>query len=601
MDIDKLYTVELKRVLTLINKDLLDDYPSKKITTEHFVLALLNSKQSIAYKVLNRMIPQSNLDSAYDFYANFLHENIPPLLPPGKDGDKPIGYDSTFSKHLTSASDEKEKLNDPKISTEHVFLSILDTNQNIKKQFEIAGVTYEQFINEINEIRSDDIKKNDDDRSLAESISGFKSKTSKRNIIDTYCVNLNKLAQQGKIDNLIGRETEINRIVKIIGRRTRNNVILVGENGVGKTALILGIADKIEKKEAKFLNGKTIFSLNITSLIAGTTYRGDLENRMNGIINELKSNKDYILFIDDIHTVLGKNSNNSSEIAGILSNALSDGDIQLISTTSFKEYKGSIENNTTLARRFQKIVVEPTNIFETENILNNSKLYYENYHHVKYTDNAIKACVFLADKYITDRKLPDSAIDILDECGSEQKIYDDKLNELVELKDELKMNENLRDKSMKINDFKLGDEYNKQAKEIKTKIIDFEKKLKLSNKANIKEITETDIYSTVSEMTGIPLNKLSITEKEKYLNIEKTLNKHVIGQENAISEISKNLKRNRMGLDRKNKPRGVFLLSGSSGTGKCISKTTYIRVRNKKTNIIEELTVEEFIKIITSK
>jgi ATP-dependent Clp protease ATP-binding subunit ClpC len=570
MDIDELYTVELKRVLTLINKNLLDDYPSKKITTEHFVLALLNSKQSIAYKVLSRMISQSNLDSIYDFYASFLHENIPPLLPPGKDGDKPIGYDSTFSNHLTSANDEKEKLNDPKVSTEHVFLSILNTNQSIKKQFEIAGVTYEQFISEINEIRSNDAKKNDEYRSFAESISGFKSKTNKRNIIETYCVNLNKLAQQGKIDNLIGRESEINRIIKVIGRRNKNNVIFIGLPGVGKTAIVYGLANLIEKGNAMFLNGKTILSLNMTAVIAGTTYRGMLEERMNGIISEIKANKDYILFIDDIHTVLGSNSNNSAEIAGILSNALSDGDVQLIATTSFKEYKNTIENNATLSRRFQKIVIEPTTIGETENILTNIKTYYENYHNVKYSDDAIKACVFLANKYITERQLPDSAIDIMDECGSEKKVYSPQMDELAELKKELSLIENLRYKSMKINDFKLGDEYNKQAKEIKTKIIDFEKKAKIDSKTNIKEITEVDIYSTVSEMTGIPLNKLSASEKQKYLNIENILNENIIGQEDVIKKVSQTIKRNRMGLDRKNKPTGVFLCIGESGVGKTL-------------------------------
>lgn len=570
MDVDKLYTVELKRVLTLISKDLMDDYPMKKITSEHFILSILNSKQCFAYKILSRIISKGDIDNVYDYYAKYLHENIPPITQP-KNSDKQPSYDIVLSKHLTNADEEKDLLSDPKISTEHVLLSMLKTNNNIKNHMETIGVTYDRFVGEINNIRNDEISKNNDDRELAESVSGYKpSKASKRSIIDTYCVNLNKLARQGKIDNLIGRENEVNRIIKIIGRRNKNNVILIGDSGTGKSAIILGIADKIEKKEAKFLNNKTIFLLNTTSLIAGTTYRGDLENRMNNIINELKENKDYILFIDDIHTMLSRNSSNASEIAGILSNALSNGDIQLMSTTSFKEYKNSIENNTTLARRFQKILIEPTSISETENILKHIKLYYENYHNVIYTDNAIRTCVFLADKYITDRKLPDSAIDILDECGSEQKIYDDNTNKLIELKDDLKHNEMLRDKSMKINDFKLGDEYNKQVKEIKSKIIDFEKKLKLLNKSNAKEITETDIYSTVSEITGIPLNKLSISEKEKYLNIEKILNEHVIGQENAIKEISKNLRRNRMGLDRKNKPRGVFLFSGSSGTGKTL-------------------------------
>lgn len=567
MDVDKLYTVELKRILTLISKDLLDEYPAKKVTTEHFILSLLNNKQSFAYKTLNKIINQNAMDGIYDFYAKHLHENSLPIAPPST--ERQTVYDSTLSKHLTNAKNEKDRLNDPKISSEHVFLAILSSSDITKKQFEIIGVTYDVFFTEITDTRAEELKKTDDDRALVQSISGMKPKSGKKGL-DAYCVNLNRLAQQGKIDDLIGRESEINRIIKVVGRRNKNNVIFVGLPGVGKTAIVYGLAKKIEEGKAMFLNGKTILSLNMTAVIAGTTYRGMLEERMNAIISELKSDKNYILFIDDIHNVLGGNNNNSSEIAGILSNALSDGDIQLIATTSFKEYKNTIENNPTLSRRFQKIIIDPTSVPETEFILFNSKTYYENYHNVKYNDDAVKACAYLANKYITERQLPDSAIDIMDECGSEKKVYDPKSDELFELKKDLERNEVLRDKSARINDFKLLDEYKAKCIEIKGQIIDFEKKLKYVKKGPAKEITDIDIYSTVSEMTGIPLNKLSTSEKQRYLNIENVLNNNIIGQEEAIKKVSQTIKRNRMGLDRKNKPTGVFLCIGESGVGKTL-------------------------------
>jgi len=568
MDDEKLYTVELKRVLTLITKDILDEYPAKKITTEHFILSLLNSKQCFAYKTLNRILTSSSMQNVLDYYAKYMHDSA--SINHLKSNEQEIKYDSTLSNHLTSAISEKDKLNDVKISSEHVFMSILNLNTVIKKQFESLGITYDIFLNEIIDIRSSEQKKDESQRELAESISGGKSKSSKKNTIETYCVNLNRLAQQGKIDKLVGREKEINRIIKIVGRRNKNNIIFVGLPGVGKTAIVYGLANMIENGNAMFLNGKTILSLNMTSLIAGTQYRGMLEERMNGIISEIKNNKDYILFIDDIHTVLNTNSNNSSEIAGILSNALSDGDIQLIATTSFKEYKATIESNTTLSRRFQKIIIDPATIEETENILINSKSYYEKYHNVRYSDEAIKACVMLANKYITERQLPDSAIDIMDECGSEKKVYNSELDGLVELKKEMSSIKIMIDKSYRINDFKLGDEYQVKYNEIKTKIIDFEKETKNANKSNAKEISDIDIYAIVSEMTNIPLSKLSTSEKQRYSNIETVLNNNIIGQTEAVKKISQTIKRNRMGLDRKNKPVGVFLCIGESGVGKTL-------------------------------
>lgn len=570
---EKIYTNELRKILTLLTKDIINDYPSKKINTDHFIMALLDSKASHAFRIFSRLMSSSDIDFIHNKYAQRLHENSQ-LVAPSKKNENTGGYDTVFSQILINSDQEKEGLNDLKIGSEHVVLSILKSNQQTKDDFSKIGVTYDSFVNEINNIRSEEITKNENSKQLALEISGLKTKPqiTKKSWVETYCVNINKLAQQGKVDEIVGRETEVNRIIKILGRRGRNSAVLVGLNGVGKTAIVYGLSNLIEQNKAMYLNGKTILSLNMTALIAGTSYRGMMEERMNGVITELKSNKNNILFIDDIHTVIGGNTQNSSEIAGILSNALTDGELQILATTSYKEYKNSIESNTTLNRRFQKVIIEPSSTVETENILKKSKEYYERFHNVKYTDEAIKACIFLANKYINDRQLPDSAIDIIDECGSEKKVYVniEGVDELEQLKKDFNSFSEKRRKAMKSNDFKLADQYKKQAKEVEAKIIDFEKDFKYKTNKDIKIITEDDIYNTVSDITGIPMKKLSTSEKQKYMNIENVLNENIIGQQEAIKKISQTIKRNRMGLDRKKRPSGVFLCVGPSGTGKTL-------------------------------
>jgi len=569
---EKLYTTELKKVLALLN-DLVEDYPIKKITINYYMLAVLQSKQSTAYKMLNKFLSKDDIESLLVYFSELLKESSATTVKPRalNKVEKSIGFDPELSKCLIDANDEKTKLNDTgKIGSEHVLLSILGISKN--DTWNHIGLKYDNLFNTINAIKQGEITKYEEhNESYVESLQGQKNKPRKTNMVESYCVNLNSLAKKGKIDQIVGREIEISRLIKVLGRRNKNNVIIVGASGCGKSSIVSGLANMIEEGKGMFLNDKQILSLDLTALISGTSYRGMLEERMNGVINEVKANKDFMLFIDDIDSVLGSNSNNASDIAGILSSAMTDGDIQLIATTSFKGYKSSIESNPSLKRRFQKIIIDPTTIEQTEKILFNSKKYYEQYHNVIYTDEAIRACVTLANKYITDRQLPDSAIDIMDECGSEKKVSTiDNSTELFELKKDLELNALMVKKSYSANDFTIGDEYNAICKELEGRIVDLEKSQKSKSKKDIKEITEIDVYNIVSEITGVPINRLTTSEKERYLNIENKLGESIIGQSEAIKKVAQSMKRSRMGLNGgKSKP-ATFLMVGESGCGKTL-------------------------------
>lgn len=563
MDVEKTYTNELKKVLTYISKELINEYPLKKISTEHFILSILNNRQCLAYNLITRTMKSDNMVDLYNYYAQNLHEKKIAITKISKESN--IGYDSILSTHMVNADSERDKLSDPKISSEHVLLSILNENKVIYENLALYDITYSNVINEINYIRSEDIKKQNNRRDTLKTITGVDtSKSKKGSFLSNYCLNLNNEAKSGKITPIIGREKEVSRIIEVIGRKDRNNVILVGDSGVGKTAIINGIAHIIEDGTNERLLGKTIYSLNTVSIFTGVSHRGILEERIEGVVNEIKKDHDSILFIDDIHNMVYLGG---QDVLGILMNALSDGDVKLIATTNFKDFKSSIEVNSSIHRRLQKITVEPNNISEAENILENSKELYERHHNVRYSNDVIKTCVYLANKHITGRKLPDSAIDIMDECGSRFKGKNNNLHRMVELKKELKKFEAMRDKSMRINDFILGDEYNRKVKETRSMIIDEEKSNKSTPIANI--ISQDNVYEVVSSMTGVPVSRLSVNEKEKYLSIEKSLSKQIIGQDEAVLEVAKAVRRNRVGVRKKEKPTSMLFI-GESGVGKTL-------------------------------
>jgi len=411
----------------------------------------------------------------------------------------------------------------------------------------------------------------DDEEDVNYGQRGNQNKYSKTPVLDTFGRDLTKMAEEGKLDPIIGRDKEIERVSQILSRRKKNNPILIGEPGVGKSSIAEGLALRIvQRKVSRVLFNKRIVLLDIASMVAGTKYRGQFEERMKALISELEKDPNIILFIDEIHTIVGAGgASGSLDASNIFKPALARGEIQVIGATTLDEYRKYIEKDGALERRFQKVIVEPPSIEDTIKILNNIKSVYEEHHNVKYTDDAIKACVYLTERYITDRNLPDKAIDALDEAGSRSHIKN--LNVPKEILDiENKINE-IREKKKEI--VKL------QKFEEAARLRDVERQLNIELENSLKEwektfknnksiITEDDISEVVSMMTGIPIQKISQSENEKLSKMYDVISEKIIGQDEAVKKIVKSIQRSRVGLKDPNRPIGAFMFLGPTGVGK---------------------------------
>jgi ATP-dependent Clp protease ATP-binding subunit ClpC len=410
----------------------------------------------------------------------------------------------------------------------------------------------------------------DDDKAM-----GKKQKStveSNTPVLDNFSRDLNKLAEAGKLDPVVGRDREILRIAQILSRRKKNNPIIIGEPGCGKTALVEGLAIKIVNGECpRNLVDKRIVNLDLTSVVAGTKYRGQFEERMKVIIEELQANPNIIVFIDEIHTLVGSgNSSGSMDGSNIFKPALSRGELQCIGATTLDEFRKNIEKDGALERRFQKVIVEPSSVAETIQILKNVRDKYENFHNVLYSDEVIETCVKLADRYITDREFPDKAFDILDEVGARMQT-DLKVPEVIE---------ELKKKASDIKQQKI-DVVKKQNYEQAAELRDKEKKLllkldqeKLKFEEQLAKEKQTiildHVYDVVSNMTKIPVNKMSVDDTKALLDLDKNLIGKVIGQDSAVIKITKSIKRNRLGIKDPNRPIGSFIFLGSTGVGKTL-------------------------------
>lgn len=474
------------------------------------------------------------------------------------------------------------------IGTEHLLLCILKDNDNVaSKSLSKYGVDYDSCRNELEELMKDPTRmegptpSDDDDDGDAGAFGGAggggtgakkqgdsKSKTP---VLDNFGRDLTKMAEEGKLDPIVGREKEIERVSQILSRRKKNNPILIGEPGVGKSAIAEGLALRIiQRKVSRVLFNKRVVTLDLASLVAGTKYRGQFEERMKAVMNELEKSPDVILFIDEIHTIIGAGgASGSLDASNMFKPALARGEIQCIGATTLDEYRQYIEKDGALERRFQKVLVEPTSIEETIQILKNIKSKYEDHHNVTFTDEAIKACVTLTQRYITDRHLPDKAIDALDESGSRVHITN------------IHVPKNILEIEQKIEDIK--EEKNQvvrsQKYEEAAKLRDVEKQLlnqletakkawEEETKSNRVIVTEENVAEVVSMMTGIPVQRVNQNETEKLVKMGEEMKGKVIGQDEAVAKVVKAIQRNRAGLKDPNKPIGSFIFLGPTGVGK---------------------------------
>lgn len=580
---DGIYTQELNSVLNYMVDILVNEFPTDLFTSEFLMVSIFDIKNCHANMILDNCLMSNNMEELKEIYISVLKENITPNI--NKIDKENIIFDDELNEILNKAEIERDKTNSKLIGTEHVLLSILNPKNKfkVKDVFNTVGIEY-QFIYDKclenkpkrpKQIKSKTLKnKKDILKSAAFPLKSDVNATlvgSKNEFIPKYTVNLNQLVKDKKIDKLIGRQREMNEIIKVLGRRKKNNVILVGNGGVGKTSIINGLAYNIVNNNVpSLLEDKEILMIDVMSLVSGTHFRGMFEERVKGLFDELKNSKKYILFFDDMQNVLKTGTKEKdTDLSGMIGDILSEGDVRIIGTTTFKDYRNAIETNTSISRKLQKIVIEAPNQKESIDILLKSKKYYEDYHNVKYSDEAITRAVELADRYITDRCLPDSAFDIIDLAGAATNIKGKEPSEIVQLRKRLSEIEEEKNKSLNNGDFEKIDEFNAEENKINAELSDFKRKVN-SEKSKNAIIGEEDIAKTVSDLTNIPVTKMTLNEKKKIAHIDEILKNSVIGQDEAINAICKVIKRNKVGLGDKKKTKSNILMVGGSGCGKTL-------------------------------
>jgi ATP-dependent Clp protease ATP-binding subunit ClpC len=476
------------------------------------------------------------------------------------------------------------------IGTEHLLLSILKDDDNlVSRTFKKYGVEYNMVKDELKTISTrdkdlprvepvDELSEDTPDEEMDEGSRGFggnikkiSDTKSKTPVLDNFGRDITRAAEEGRLDPIVGRKNELERIAQILSRRKKNNPILIGEPGVGKSAIAEGLAIRIvERKVSRALFGKRIITLDLASLVAGTKYRGQFEERMKAVLNELEKNPDIILFIDEIHTIVGAgNASGSLDASNMFKPALARGEIQCIGATTLDEYRQYIEKDGALERRFQKVLVDATSPEETVEILNNIKEKYEDHHLVKFTDDAISACVHLTNRYMSDRYLPDKAIDAMDEAGS--RVHITNIHVPAEVIDiENRIEDVKAKKTLAINSQKFEEaaEYRDMERKLSNDLEKAKKKWEEESKIHRETVSEDNVAEVIAMMTGIPVQRIATNESDRLLNMEKEIGNAVIGQADPIEKVVKAIRRNRAGLKDPNKPIGTFIFLGPTGVGK---------------------------------
>lgn len=469
--------------------------------------------------------------------------------------------------------------------TEHLMLAILKNKNNIATQVLYQfDVTYEVFKHELGVLTGREFKNEDSSggenpfdmpkpgggRKSSREGRAAKSK-SKTPVLDNFGRDVTAMAVEGKLDPIVGRKDEIERVSQILSRRKKNNPILIGEPGVGKTAIVEGLAERIvEKRVSRVLFNKRIVMLDLAGLVAGTKYRGQFEERIKSIMKELEQNKDIILFIDEIHTIVGAGgAAGSLDASNIFKPALARGELQVIGATTFDEFRTNIEKDGALTRRFQKVLVDPPSVEETLEILNNIKPKYEAFHNVNYSKEALEACVKMSNRYITDRFLPDKAIDVIDEVGARVHLSNIQVPQnIAQLEAEFEKIEKEKAKAIKVEKFEKASFLKDEGNKIEEKLTEAKRVWEEEMKSKKYPVTEEHIADVIGMMTGIPVNKIAQNENKKLAGMGTELQQAVIGQDNAIAKVTKAIQRNRIGLKDPNKPIGTFIFLGPTGVGK---------------------------------
>lgn len=529
------------------------------IGTEHLLLGIIREGEGIAVKILRNL--------GCDLYR--LKKSVEDTVR-SSGGTLTIGHipvTKQAEKVLKITYLEAKLYKSDVIGTEHLLMSLLRDDDNIAAQIlHQFNVTYDAVRNELDNIISGKPS------SLPPTAATYKKpEKSKTPVLDNFGRDLTRLAAEDKLDPIIGRDREIERVAQVLSRRKKNNPVLIGEPGVGKTAIAEGLAIRImQKKVSRVLHDKRVVTLDLAALVAGTKYRGQFEERMKAVLNELEKTRDVILFIDELHTIVGAGgASGSLDASNMFKPALARGDLQCIGATTLDEYRQYIEKDGALDRRFQKIMVDPTTVDETIQILKNIKYKYEEHHNVRYIEKALEAAVRLSDRYITDRYLPDKAIDVMDESGSRVHLSHIVVpKEILQLEEEIEKIKQTKNQVVKSQNFEEAARLRDLEKKLTSDLDIAKREWELKVNDLVYEVTEDDIADVVAMMTGIPVNKIAQSESEKLLKMEDALREQIVGQDEAIGKLGKAIRRTRAGLKDPNRPIGSFIFLGPTGVGK---------------------------------
>ena len=543
------FTERVRKVLHLAREEA-SQYRHNYIGTEHILLGIIREGEGVALMVL------ANLGVDPEQIKKSLEERLTPGEGKVSYGDMPLNNEARVA--LSNSVDEARSFNHSYVGTEHLILGLLKTEDSIAAQIlNENGIDYDMVKNEILKLLHPE-----------PAPSSPRSKT-KGSALEFFTRNLIKMAKEGKLDPIIGREQEIERVIQILSRRKKNNPVLIGEAGVGKTAIVEGLSQKIVKADVPAqLKNKKVLALDMAAIVAGTKYRGQFEERLKALINEIVESGDIIVFIDELHTIVGAGAAEGAiDASNMLKPALARGELQCIGATTMEEYRRYIEKNSALERRFQPIIVNPSTREESIKILEGLKEKYEEHHRVRYTQEALEAAVSLSDRYISDRFLPDKAIDVIDEAGAKVKLSTPPHPpEVLKLEAKLSKIKSEKEKAVRNQEYEKAAKLRDEQKHLEQKLS--EQKREYKKKEQYPIVTREDVAYIVSRWTGIPVSRIEEKESERLLRMEEEIKKRIVGQDGAIKAIAKAIRRSRAGVKDPRRPIGSFIFLGPTGVGK---------------------------------